>query len=78
MTEARRKKELREVIALTIMLVLGITIIFCNMFKITPGYNNEIACVITDIISYGFFIGGVITIMSIVSLKEIIDGKELQ
>ena len=68
-----QKKKIRDVILVTVMLILGITITFCNMFKITPGYDDQISCLITDIIAYGFLIGNIIIVMSVASLNEIIN-----
>ena len=67
-----QKEKTRDVIVTIIMLILGITITFCNIFKITPGYDSTISCLITDIIAYGFLIGNIIIMISLATLYEII------
>ena len=66
-----QKNKKRDVILGVTMIILGIAIFICNIFKITPGYDSRITCLITDVIAYGFFIGLGMIIIAIIKLDEI-------
>lgn len=66
-----QKKRIRNVVLVVTILILGIAIFICNIFKITPGYDSRITCLITDVIAYGFFIGMGMVLIAMIKLDEI-------
>lgn len=69
--EKKQNKKIRNVVLVVTILILGIAIFICNIFKITPGYDSRITCLISDVIAYGFFIGMGMVLIAMIKLDEI-------
>jgi len=57
MTTQERRIQLKNRKFYGAIIVIGIILFLCNMFKLVPGMENPIATFITILIAYGFILG---------------------
>lgn len=50
-------KKWGELIVYVACVLGGLVLLYCNLNKIVPGFESDVATFVTIIVAYGFFIG---------------------